>query len=299
MKYIKYYNDKISKLSLGTVQFGLEYGIGNSNGKPSQESVNRIINYVINNNINCFDTAQAYGDSEKVLGKSLENISRTMIISKLKSNLFRNNGFANVLKSLDNLNIDILFALLMHDSKILYDWDSSDTNIVNTLIGQNKIKYFGVSIYSSKDFELAINNDSVSIIQIPFNIFDQRAYKEQWFEKAKAKNKLIFIRSVYLQGLLLMEKEKVPEKLKDSKKYIDILDQLCIKFDMTRNELALSYVDSIATDSLLLFGCETIEQATENLNNYNSIKVLDNEDILTIEKLFSSVSENIYNPTRW
>ena len=63
MKFIKYNDDKLSKLSLGTVQFGLDYGIANIQGQPSQEDVDNIIQYVYENDINCFDTAQAYGNS--------------------------------------------------------------------------------------------------------------------------------------------------------------------------------------------------------------------------------------------
>ncbi|MDF1875753.1 aldo/keto reductase, partial [Sulfurimonas sp. SAG-AH-194-I05] len=68
MKHIIFNNDRLSKLSLGTVQFGLDYGISNNSGQPSQKDVDNIVQYVYDNNINCFDTAQAYGNSESVLG---------------------------------------------------------------------------------------------------------------------------------------------------------------------------------------------------------------------------------------
>lgn len=299
MKYIKFDNHNISKLSLGTVQFGLDYGIANSDGKPLQKDVDKIIEYVSNNGINCFDTAQAYGNSEEVLGRSLKNIDEKIVISKFKSNIFRENLSENISISLKNLNLPSLFGLLLHDSDILYDWKNDDTKSVNQLIDSKKIKYFGVSIYTSRDFELAIENENIKFIQIPFNLFDQRAYKENWFEKAKKNNKLIFIRSIYLQGLLLMEKNKVPSNLKSAKKYLDILDKYCEKLKITRNELALSFVDTIAKDSLILFGCENITQAEENIKNYNSLKKLSQTTIENLSKDLSTVNEEIYNPTKW
>jgi len=299
MKYIKFDNQNISKLSLGTVQFGLDYGIANSNGKPLQKDVDRIIEYVSNNGINCFDTAQAYGNSEQVLGESLKNIDEKIVISKLKSNIFRENLNINITKSLKNLNLSSLFGLLLHDSDILYDWKSEDTKSVNHLIDSKKIKYFGVSIYTSRDFELAIENENIKFIQIPFNLFDQRAYKENWFEKAKKNNKLIFIRSIYLQGLLLMEKNKVPSNLESAKKYLDILDKYCKKLNITRNELSLSFVDTIAKDSMILFGCENITQAEENIKNYNNLNKLDVEIIYNLTEELSAINEKIYNPTKW
>lgn len=299
MRYIEYDGKKISKLSLGTVQFGLDYGIANDFGKPSQEKVNEIIKYVSNNGINCFDTAQAYGNSEQVIGTALQDIDNKLVISKLKSDNFRKSPLENVSNSIKNLNDKCLFALLLHDSELLYSWTKEDTKNVEALISSSKINYFGVSIYTSEDFELAINNDKIKFIQIPFNLFDQRAYKEKWFEKAKKHNKLLFIRSVFLQGLLLMDIDKIPPNLQSSKKYMDIVESYARDLNITKNELALSFVDTIATDSLILFGCDNIKQAEENIKNYNSLKKFDISILQKIAKDLSDIDESIYNPTKW
>lgn len=299
MKYIEYDGNRISKLSLGTVQFGLNYGVANNSGKPSQENVNKIIKYVSDNGINCFDTAQAYGDSEKVLGIALKDLENKFVISKLKSPEFRENSLENISESIQNLGKKALFALLLHDSELLYSWTEEDSKNVKELIKNSKIKYFGVSIYSSEDFELALLNESIKFIQIPFNLFDQRAYREDWFEKARRQNKLIFIRSAFLQGLLLMDKDKIPLNLQSAKKYIDILESYAKDLDMSKNELALSFVDTIARDSLILFGCDNITQAKENIENYNSLNKLDTCVIESIMKDLSEIEESIYNPTKW
>lgn len=299
MKYIEFEDDKISKLSLGTVQFGLNYGIANTNGQPTQENINEIINYVCQKGVNCFDTAQAYGNSEQALGIALKDVDNKLVISKLKSNIFRENTFENISISLHNLGLQSLFALLLHDSEILYEWNDKYSTIVDQLINSGKIKYFGVSIYTSEDFELAIKNEKIRFIQIPFNLFDQRAYIEGWFDKAKKNNKLIFIRSIFLQGLLLMDKEQIPSNLQAAKKYIDIIERYANDLNISRNELALSFVDSIASDSLILFGCDNLKQAKENIENYNSLKPLERSIILKITDELLGVDEKIYNPTKW
>jgi len=299
VKYIKFNGNEISKLSLGTVQFGLNYGIANTNGQPNQEDVNQIIEYVHKEGINSFDTAQAYGNSEEILGNALLNISDSLVISKLKSDLFENNLKENVKISLEKLKINSLFSLLLHDSKLLYEWNDKHKQNMSELIDDKLIKYFGVSVYSSEDFDLAIENDDISIIQVPFNIFDQRAIKLNWFKKAREKNKLIFIRSVFLQGLLLMNKNEIPQNLEHSKKYIEKFEDLCEELHLSKNELALSFVDSVAKDSLLLFGCDNIEQAKENIYNYNALKHLDDSILLRIKNEFSEAPEHIYNPTKW
>ena len=299
MKYVNFNGDKLSKLSLGTVQFGLDYGISNFNGKPTQENANQIVEYVSQEGINCFDTAQAYGNSEQVLGIAIEKITDNVIISKVKSFAFRENVIENVNSSVNNLGLKSLFGLLLHDSEILYKWTKEDSKKVEQLKEIDKIKYFGVSIYTSEDFDLAIKNEKIELIQIPFNLFDQRALKDKWFQKAKESNKLIFIRSIYLQGLLLMNEYDVKIKLPEASKFINKLDKLCNKYNCSRNELCLSFVDNVANDSLLLFGCDNISQAKENILNYNNLKVLDNSEINEMHNLFIDIPEAIYNPTKW
>ena len=299
MKQIVYNNYKLSKLSLGTVQFGLDYGIANNSGQPTQNEVNEIIEYVCDNNINCFDTAQAYGTSELVLGEAIKTKKDLFVISKLKSNLFINNLESNINKSLNNLNIDCLYGLLLHDSELLYTWSKEYKLLADNLISENKIIYFGVSIYTNEDFELALNNDSINFIQIPFNIFDQRAISKKWLEKAQAKNKLIFIRSVFLQGLFFMNTNDLPSNLEKSKQYLIKFNKYCEKLNMTKSELALSFVDTIAQDSILLFGCDDLNQAKENIENYNNLKQLDESILKNIINDFKNISEDIYNPTKW
>ena len=299
MNLVAYNDTKISKFSLGTVQFGLDYGIANSSGKPAQDDVNKIIHYVSQNGINCFDTAQAYGNSEEVLGKALKNIINPYVISKFKSDVFYDDLTNGVDCSLKNLKTNTLYALLLHDSDPLYRWKEGYSLSIKSLIDGGKIKYFGVSIYSTEDFNLAIRNDSINIIQIPFNIFDQRALKENWFEKAKEKNKLIFIRSVYLQGLLLMQKDQLPNHLESAKVYIEKLEALSNKLIISRNELALNFVNSVSGDSVILFGCDSLSQAKENINIFNNLEFLDNTVINKIKNDFNNIDESIFNPTKW
>jgi len=299
MKYITFNNKKISKLSLGTVQFGLDYGIANQKGKPTQDEVNKIIDYVYNNGINCFDTAQAYGDSEKVLGKAIKDKKDSIIVSKLKSELFENNSIQNITKTLTNLQQKKIFGLLLHDSQLLFKWNKKHYSLVQQLKKNKKISYFGVSIYTDKEFDLALENENIELIQIPFNLLDQRAIINSWLKRAKEKNKLIFIRSIYLQGLILMDIDKVPNHLKKAKKYLKIIKNLANELNITKNELALSFVDQIAKDSVLLFGCDNLNQAIQNIKNYNNLLNLDDEVIKYIITNFSNIDEYIYNPIKW
>jgi len=260
--------------------------------------VNEIVDYVIKSGVNSFDTAQAYGSAEEVLGEAIKN-NDNFIVSKITSETFRDKVNINIEKSLKNLKTKKLFALLLHDSKILKIWNNKDKEKVLNLKQSNKISFFGVSTYSEREFDLAINNSCIDIIQIPFNLFDQRAISKEWFKKAKKANKFIYIRSIYLQGLLLMESKNVLEKMPRAFSYIEKLEKICKDYKISRNKLALSFVENIAKESSILFGCDNLNQAEENINNFNNISRLKKSQIEEIIALFSTVPENIYNPCKW
>jgi len=304
MKKISWNNYNFSKLCLGTVQFGIDYGIANQTGKIANIEVNKILQYVVNQEINCFDTGSMYGDSEKKIGNFIKDSKNSdiYIISKIKKDFFDLNydiSMKDIDNSLQDLEINTLFALLLHNIEPIQNWNTKYENIVNTLKVQKRIKYFGVSIYTDEEFNLALNNKQVDIIQIPFNLLDQRAIKLNWLKKAKEKNKLIFIRSIYLQGLILMSEEAIPPYLQNAKKYITIIEDIANRLNISKNQLALSFVNQIANDSILLFGCDNLKQAKENIENYNNLLKLDNDTLNYLKKSFSDVSGNIYNPMRW
>jgi aryl-alcohol dehydrogenase-like predicted oxidoreductase len=304
MRNIHFNDFNLSKLCLGTVQFGIDYGIANEHGQVAQDEVKAILDFVQHEGINAFDTAQGYGKSEEVLGhyfRSSKDITPQMI-SKVPSKAFSNPYEAlkkEIDSSLNRLAQDRLFALLLHDSALLYSWSEETSAKVEKLQSEGVIHSFGVSIYSDEEFLLAMNNPHITMVQIPFNLFDQRAVHKGWLKVAKSKNKLLFIRSVYLQGLLLMDEDKVPSYLDHVKPFLSQLKHLAKGLNITRNQLALAYVDQVATDSIVLFGCDTLQQAQENIRNYNTLPSLSDHTIETIEQAFASVDETIYNPTKW
>lgn len=304
MQKINWNNHELSKLCLGTVQFGLDYGIANSSGEISQENVNNILSFVINQNINCFDTGSMYGSSEKKIGNFVKENKKydLNIISKIKSNFFNMEHSASISlidKSLIFLSSESLFALLLHNIDAIKYWDEFNSELVKKLKKENKIKYFGVSIYTNEEFNFALENERVEIIQIPFSLLDQRAINYNWLKKAKAKNKLIFIRSIYLQGLILMNLENVPFYLENAKKYLIKVEEIANRLNITKNQLALSFVNQLASESILLFGCDTLVQARENIDNYNNLTFIDEEIIEELKKSMSTVDEDIYNPSKW
>ena len=296
MQMIEYKGDKISHLSLGTVQLGIDYGVANSEGKPSLQKACEIISAVVDRGINCFDTATAYGDSEKVLGECLDK--EAFIISKISSSAF-DNIEDEVKASLYRLKQNRLFGLLLHDSDILDRWNPKSSQIVSNLKNLDLIKYFGVSIYSEDEFNKALEIDDIEFIQVPSNLLDNRLFRHKWQELANKRGKLLFIRSIYLQGLFFLGSNSIPSYLKEAIEPIEKLEEIAKSLNLTLPNLALAYIKSVANEAIILFGAESKDQAIENIELFERVDMLDSDTINKIIKISDGVDESIYNPSLW
>ncbi len=244
---------KFSRLLLGTVQFGLNYGIANTQGKPSFDRVKAILKTALDNGITSLDTAAAYGDSEEVLGKALAELGiadRMTVVSKvppLPPNCDALEFITNsVTNSLKHLRLPVLPLVLFHNE---LDWCRHEE--LSSLIAKGMIKAAGVSLDS---LECAATADESPFVQLPCNVFDHR------FDD-KIKNHStgqIFIRSVYLQGLAVMPKEKIP--FPELLAYREKLES----FGMPMQELCMRYLLSFPGGVSVLTGVDTPEQLQEN-----------------------------------
>jgi spore coat polysaccharide biosynthesis protein SpsF len=64
----------------------MQYGIANVRGKPTEGEALEIVNAAWTHGMRFFDTAQAYGDSKKVLGRAFRSLGfadQVKVVSKL------------------------------------------------------------------------------------------------------------------------------------------------------------------------------------------------------------------------
>ena len=197
---------KCNKLILGTVQFGLNYGINNTQGKPEKEAVFEILYSAYEKGIRYLDTAELYGNAHDLIGEfhKLNPTIKFEIITKFPHD-FNDSLGHKINIYLDQLNVENLHAILFHsfDSYLKHKEQLGD--IVK--LKRTKFKYLGVSVYTNEQMNEVLDNINIDIIQIPFNLFDNLNLKGQLLQKAKAKNKIIHTRSAFLQGLFFMEKD--------------------------------------------------------------------------------------------
>lgn len=203
-------------LVLGTAQFGQQYGVTNrSENYNNYNELEEILTLLSQKGFYKLDTAQSYGDSEKMLGSiGVKNFHITSKI-KLPKNLLENKNkiIDSVGNSLKNLGIDKLDCLLAHNSDFLKANKEEAINLINSLKNNNLIDKFGVSIYEPSDM---LDSNLLDVIQFPCNIFDHRFLKVNQYTN----NKIIWqCRSIFLQGILLESFKKLPIYFK---RYFDV-----------------------------------------------------------------------------
>jgi uncharacterized protein len=294
------------KICIGTAQFGLNYGINNKQGKPSENEIFKIMDTATENGMYCYDTASVYGDAENILGKYIKNNkldNKIKIISKFsadvkitkKKDIYKRIE-NEIVKSLDRLNIDKLEGYLLHKFS-----DYKCESIKETLFSlkENKIvNNIGVSIYHPEEAIKIAEEGLVDLIQIPYNVFDRRLDKKDFFKLTGKKNIKVFARSVYLQGLLLMDVEEIPENLYEVKEAILEFNRICSIYKISAKELALLYCYLNNDISSIVIGIERNEQLIENINILK--KVSDFKDyVKKIRNMEFNLSDKILNPYLW
>lgn len=292
---------EFSKITLGTVQFGLDYGIANSDGKPSYEKSRDIVVTAYENGITSFDTASAYGDSEKVLGQIFQElklkdkvkvVSKVPPVKELNLSLSEAEKMINksVETSLKRLGIDQLSACLFHREE-----DFKYIDILRKLETRGLIAGSGVSLDSSKYCEQVIDKD-IKLLQVPYNILDKRF--DSFWSKAKAAGIKIFTRSVYLQGLLLMPEENIIPHLQSLIPVRRELERLAEDSSMDMIELCMRYVLCNPAITSVLTGVDSSEQLKQNIELFNKGPLANN--LLTkIKKLIPIFPPAIIRPIFW
>ena len=296
-------NKSLCPIVLGTAQFGSAYGIANKTGWPGQATATAIVQEAWGNGIREFDTAQGYGTSEEVLGKALKELGLTkdvLVISKFNPALDHLSAVAMsdaLNESLSRLGVPYLFGMMLHKEEILSLWDKGLVEILHELVLSGRIKHIGVSVYSPDKAIQALNTEGVDMVQLPTNILDRRFEKAGVFQLADKMGKKIYIRSVFLQGLILMNPEEIPEKMAYARPVIDKLRSLSADEGLSRQELALGYIRAEMPNAGIVFGADTPEQVRENRACRE--RTLPASLVPVIKETFNDVDERILNPCLW
>jgi aryl-alcohol dehydrogenase-like predicted oxidoreductase len=313
MEYIDVNGHRISKMTLGTVQLGMDYGIANKSGKPSIDKTFEILRAAIDGGVNSYDTANAYGDSEEVLGKYFSSpgcsLKEPFFTTKFRlelpeqtdKNTVERELYSFAEKSMERLKVNKIPVYMLHSAKDMSQYGSIVPEILQKFKNEGLIKKAGVSVYNPSEVEEMLENDVFEAVQIPMNVFDLRMVKSGVLGKLKKAGHIVFVRSVFLQGLFFMEPEQMPESLASTAGYLKKLHVLAEQEGVSVAQLALSFIRDIDGVTSLVLGSETPEQVSDNLSLMES-PVLSSYTVERVETLAEQVPiELIMNElhSRW
>ena len=282
----------MNKLALGTVQFGINYGINNSHGIPSDKELDEILNFASKSGVKIIDTAIAYGNCEERLGNLMKNDFR--IISKFSGVVNEKDLNKFITQTLNKLKCSKLYGFLAHNSNDLIKnnliWD-----YLKNLKLINKVQKIGYSVYDTGQLEELIELGFIpDIIQLPYNLLDRQF--ERYFEILKQHKVEIHVRSIFLQGLYFMTLNKLPIYLSPLKKDINFLHSICENYNISMASLAMNFVKQNSYIDHIVMGVESKKQLEENtmvLNEKLNQKIIDL--VLTI----NVKNKNLLNPVNW
>lgn len=282
----------VSKIALGTVQFGLDYGISNTSGQVLQDEVRLILNYCKEVGVNYIDTARAYGESEKVLGTN--DLGGLNLITKIIPGCATDAAaLASVKTSLGQLDVESVYGLLYHSFS---DWKNKNVswNYLKELREEFGIKKIGFSLYSPEELTAILDAGIIpDLIQVPFNILDQR-FTELLMETRNLGIE-VHTRSVFLQGLFFKCPQNLPAHFDSIKPKLSRFREALNNENATIAATCLNFVASRPFIDRVVIGVLNMNQLKTNLaglQNANQYKLTD---------YFGYRCENleIINPAKW
>jgi aryl-alcohol dehydrogenase-like predicted oxidoreductase len=285
------------KLILGTVQFGLDYGINNSVGKPNEEEVQEIFNLAHQTGITLLDTAEVYGNAHQLIGNFHRKYrtKKFKVITKLPHQF--NEGIIDKVKTyLNELAVEEIDTLMFH-SFVSYVKYQDEISGLEKLLTTGEVRRLGVSVYTNEEMNIVLGDDRIEVIQLPFNLFDNLIQRGELLAKAKAKGKIIHTRSAFLQGLFFKDVDSSETVVKKMRNELEQINQIAIDAVMPIANLALKYVLQQNLIDKVLIGVDNTTQLLQNISIANRGEL----NYETMEKIDSlKVSDaNLLNPSLW
>jgi len=286
------------KLALGTVQFGLDYGVANVVGQVQLAEARSMLSLASASGIDVLDTAIAYGTSEEVLGKV--GADRFRVVTKLPSlPLIDEDGIAcwvrdQVEASLARLGQKQIYGLLLHRPHDLLGADSD--LLIQALIDLKAtgiIEKIGISIYSPDELDPICKKVQIDLVQAPLNVIDRRMETSGWLDRLKDDGVEVHIRSVFLQGLLLMERSKIPQKFSHWSMLWGGWHEKLQDSGVSALAACLAYPLSLEQVDRVIVGVDTAAQLAEIIQASNQTKA----DLDT--SFMTSTDTDLINPSNW
>ncbi|MBK8761686.1 MAG: aldo/keto reductase [Sulfuritalea sp.] len=286
----------MNRLALGTVQFGLPYGIANQTGQVSRLGAKAMLQLASDQGLDTLDTAIAYGDSENCLGEvGTEGFKLVTKLPGLPDECTDVSAWVEqqIAASLARLGVTAVYGLLLHRSLQLLGPNGFALNqALQKLKDNGQVKKIGVSIYSPSELDLLTPVFRFDLVQAPFNLIDQRLHRSGWMQRLNDSGVEVHTRSVFLQGLLLMAQANIPAKFSPWHTLWDGWHRWLSRHDISAVEACLAFPLSYPEIDRVVVGADNLEQLAQIINAANRQLINDIPDL-------QSEDENLINPANW
>ena len=283
------------KLALGTVQFGLDYGINNPRGKTPPDVAREILLTAEKNGVDTIDTAYAYGESEQVIGAYLgSEHSHFKVISKLPPCATEEIG-PIFRASLARLQISGLYGYLFHDLDT-FRGDRRKWEVLEGLKQDGLVRKIGFSLNDPSELEYLLEQKvALEIVQVPYNVLDQRF--QRFFALLREQGVEIHVRSVFLQGLLFKEPASLEARFLKIRDKLETMRMLARQAGVTLSALCINFAAANTFIDRVVIGVDSMEHLHEDLRALEDL-----QRIMPVYDRIIALSESdnsIIIPSNW
>jgi len=286
----------MNRLALGTVQFGLPYGIANQDGQVTRAEANDMLQLARARGIDTLDTAIAYGDSEVCLGEiGTQGFNLVTKLPAIPESCSDAAGWVReqVAASLARLGVSEVDGLLLHRPGQLLGQDGETLfRAMSELKEEGVVRKIGVSIYSPAELDALIPKYRFDLVQAPFSLVDRRLFNSGWLHRLNQEGIEIHTRSAFLQGLLLMPEASVPNKFAPWAQLLDSWHRWLSSNSLTAAQACLAYPLSFPEVDRIVIGSDSVAQLEQTVEAASQKYLGDLPDI-------SCEDENLINPANW
>ena len=287
----------LDRIALGTVQFGLDYGVGNTSGQVTPRVLKAILDLASRNKIKTLDTAILYGESESLLGDyGVNNWDVITKIPTIPSNIkcAKEWVIGQVDASLKRLNVSKVYGVMLHDSEQIFGYQGKAIfEALNFLKTNNICEKIGLSIYDIDKSEKYVSSYDVDLVQAPLNIFDRRLVDPAVLHVFKSRDIEIHARSIFLQGLLLIKRDAITDGFSHSKQLLNEWHSWLDEEDIDPVEACLKFVLQYKEIDKIVLGVQDVGQL------HDIMSAATKKGFLQLPRWKSKVHSQLINPSLW
>lgn len=286
----------MNRLTLGTAQFGLSYGIANRIGQVTRPEAKKMLQLAVANGIDMLDTAIAYGESETCLGEvGIQGFKLVTKLPAVPDGCADVSGWVKeqVAASLSRLGVNAVYGLLLHRPQQLLEPDGEAIyQVLQELKKRGQAQKVGISIYSPSELEALIPRYRFDLVQAPFNLVDRRLHTSGWLQRLKNDGVDIHTRSAFLQGLLLLSQDSIPKKFSP---WVDLWSKWhhwLAHHTVSAVQACLAFPLSFPEIDRVVVGADSVSQLEQVITAATGVAPVDLPDL-------HCDAENLINPACW